>query len=111
MSKSTFPLSAFGTFIFALITIFSCDKSVSSLDYYYPKKYYPGSGEAIVQGKRISGRFGFAIERNKPYSEQLSIAGVLPINPSKGGGEWLVSFKDIPPEMGVYGLIPINHLI
>lgn len=109
MNKSAILLPFVGILFLALAAIISCDNSISELDYYYPRKEFPGRGEAVINGKKLSGRFRFFIDKSKSYARQLSIFGVLPVSPSKGGGgEWTISFKDIPPETGVYGLIPLD---
>ncbi len=83
----------------AITLLFSCDKEWDAFAYYYPRKHYPGRGEAIIQGDKLSGRFGYQVGKD----DLLYITCVIP----KVGkaSEWTLYFAGVPAQEGTYGLI------
>lgn len=90
--------------VFLTVLLLSCDKEWKPFAYYYPRKHYPGRGEATIQGEKLSGRFGYRRDNNKGKYGLLYISGVIPM--AGRTSEWTVFFGSVPAKEGTYGLIP-----
>ena len=89
-----------GAVLVAIVLLFSCDKEWEPFAHYYPRKQYPGRGDATIQGDDLRGRFGYS----RGNDGLLYINCILPMLTRTS--EWTLFFSKVPAAVGTYGLIP-----